>query len=78
MKKRLLLDDGPVVGCNSTAPLKHPWLPIADTACGYEFRLVAPECEGCIRRREESALDQLRALDARHTENGIGDKPNIA
>ena len=59
-------------------PQMHPWLKIDDAACGYDLRMTAPECAGCIRQREESALDQLRALDARHTENGIGDKPNIA
>jgi hypothetical protein len=40
-------------------------------ACGYDDRLTDHRCTGCRRRRAESALDQLRALDARHTENGM-------
>ena len=56
---------------NSREPMHHPWLPIADVACGYDLRMTAPECVGCIRRREESALDQLRKIDARHTEDGL-------
>ena len=58
-------------GCHRTTPLQHPWLNVADTACGYDERLTHPKCMGCYRQREESPLDQLRAIDARHTENGI-------
>jgi hypothetical protein len=49
----------------------HPWLPIRRMACGYDDRLTDHRCTGCRRRRAESALDQLRALDARHSENGM-------
>ena len=62
---------------DKTKPQRHPWLPIADAACGYDLRMTARECIGCIRRREESPLDQLRTLDARHSEDGIGDKQNL-
>ena len=58
-------------GCNRQDPLKHPWLKVADTACGYDDRLTHPKCEGCHRQRAESPLDQLRAIDARHSEDGI-------
>lgn len=56
---------------NTQTPMPHPWLPIADAACGYDQRLSAPECAGCIRRRREGPLDQLRALDDRHSEDGL-------
>jgi hypothetical protein len=59
-------------GCNRSGPLAHPWIPsIPDVACGYDCRLFDPRCAGCYRARAESPLDQLKALDARQTENGI-------
>jgi hypothetical protein len=58
-------------GCWRTKPLPHPWEPrILDTACGYDERMRHAGCAGCHRQREESPLDQLRAMDARHTEDG--------
>lgn len=57
--------------CWGTTPHVHPWLPIADMACGYDQRLADPGCAGCIRCRAESALQQLQRLDARHTEDGL-------
>lgn len=58
-------------GCWSSEAVPHPWEDIADVACGYDYRLTSPRCTGCHRAREESTLDQLRALDARHTEDGL-------
>lgn len=59
-------------GCWRSTPLLHPWKPeILDVACGFDGRMASPKCDGCFRQREESPLDQLRALDARHTEDGI-------
>lgn len=59
-------------GCWRDEPLRHPFEPrILDTACGFDSRMVDLKCAGCHRQREESPLDQLRALDARHTEDGI-------
>jgi len=59
-------------GCWSTTPLQHPWIPsISDVACGYDERLTYPWCQGCIRSRAESPLDQLQALDSKHSEDGI-------
>lgn len=58
-------------GCWRATPLQHPFIPaITDTACGYDERMEHSKCTGCHRQREESPLDQLRALDARHTEDG--------
>jgi hypothetical protein len=57
--------------CNTDKPQKHPWHPIADVACGYDERMTAAGCSGCHRQREESALEQLQRLDARHTVDGI-------
>ncbi|NCC40570.1 MAG: hypothetical protein EOM21_14170 [Gammaproteobacteria bacterium] len=63
-------------GCWRDTPLRHPWKPeICDTACGYDERMTHPKCAGCHRQREESPLDQLRALDARHTEDGLMKEP---
>jgi hypothetical protein len=58
-------------GCWRDGPLHHPWLPIADTACGFDARMTHSKCTGCHRQREESPLDQLQALDSRHTEDGL-------
>ena len=58
-------------GCWRDNPLHHPWQPITDVACGYDERMTHAKCTGCHRQREESPLDQLQALDARHTEDGI-------
>lgn len=49
-------------GCWSTDAMKHPWLPIADCACGFDGRLTHPKCQGCHRAREESPRMQLDAL----------------
>lgn len=54
-------------GCHTDVPVPHPWHPIQDVACGYDGRVDDARCAGCHRRREESALDQLRRLD------GVGD-----
>lgn len=51
-------------GCHRDGPLPHPWLPIADTACGYDARSFDVRCLGCHRRRPESPRDQLDALHA--------------
>lgn len=62
-----------VHGCWTDQPLPHPWEPrITDVACGYDDRMTEPKCAGCHRQRAESPLDQLRAIDARHGEDGIG------
>ena len=59
-------------GCHRTTPLRHPWIvTVANAACGYDERLTHPKCTGCYRQREESPLDQLRAIDARHSEDGL-------
>lgn len=52
-------------GCWRSSPIHHPWLPIADTACGYDERLTDPRCQGCHRSRPESPLDQLDQLNGR-------------
>ena len=52
------------LGCWRSKPLQHPWLPIADTACGYDERLTCWRCAGCHRARPESARSQLVALAA--------------
>jgi hypothetical protein len=58
--------------CHRSTPLQHPWIEeITDVACGYDERMTHAKCTGCHRQREESPLDQLQALDARHTEDGI-------
>ena len=51
-------------GCWRSEPLRHPWLPIADTACGYDERLTCLRCAGCHRARHESARSQLVELAA--------------
>jgi hypothetical protein len=56
---------GPRHGCHRTEPLPHPWLPIADAACGFDDRLTAPKCQGCRRARAESPMVQLDQLDGR-------------
>ena len=59
-------------GCNHPTPAMHPWRPeIIDCACGYDDRLVDPNCAGCHRARAESPLDQLQALDEPHNKDGI-------
>ena len=58
-------------GCHSDVPQAHPWLDIEDCACGYEHKLRDDRCRDCRKARAEDPLDQLRALDARHTEDGI-------
>ena len=61
-----------VHGCYRSTPLAHPWISeIKDVACCYDERMMHAKCAGCHRQREESPLDQLRALDARHTEDGL-------
>ena len=57
-------------GCWSQVPLKHPWLPLSDTSCGYDQRLVDPNCVGCHRAREEDALAQLQTLTQGYSEDG--------
>ena len=58
--------------CYSTEPTPHPWHDsIRDAACGYALRLEDRGCQGCWRCRSESALEQLRHLDPRHTEDGL-------
>lgn len=57
--------------CNRADPQPHPWRPIANTACGYDGRMTDKRCNGCCRQRPESALEQLQAMDKRHTENGL-------
>lgn len=49
-------------GCHTTRPRAHPWLPIADCACGFDERMTDARCAGCHRSRSESPLDQLDAL----------------
>lgn len=51
-------------GCHRVVPLPHPWLPIAETACGHDGRMIDERCQGCYRSREESPMDQLDALHA--------------
>jgi len=59
-------------GCHSSTPRAHPWCKeIEDTACGYDFRMVDDRCRDCHRARDETPLDQLAALDNRHTADGI-------
>ena len=59
-------------GCHSDMPQAHPWhKEVEDRACGYEHRLRDDRCRDCHRARAEETLDQLRALDKRHTEDGI-------
>lgn len=58
-------------GCYRTTPLHHPWEPIPDCACGFDLRMTHPKCAGCHRQREESPLDQLQAIDSRHSEDGL-------
>lgn len=59
-------------GCWRDGPLRHPWLSrVMDTACGYDERMTHTKCAGCHRQREESPLDQLQALDGRHSDDGI-------
>jgi hypothetical protein len=59
-------------GCHSDLPQNHPWhKEVEDVACGYENKLLDDLCRGCHRARAEDPLDQLSALDERHTEDGI-------
>jgi hypothetical protein len=63
-------------GCWRSTALAHPWEPrIPDVACGFDGRMTHVKCTGCHRQRVESPLDQLQALDARHTVDGL-DKDN--
>jgi hypothetical protein len=59
-------------GCNTATAEPHPWIAaITDRACGYDERLIDPDCHGCHRSRAESPLEQLHTTDPRHTENGL-------
>jgi hypothetical protein len=52
-------------GCYRHGPLPHPWLPIADVACGFDERLTDRRCQGCHRARADSPPEQLDALNGR-------------
>jgi len=50
-------------GCWRSTPFQHPWLLIADTACGFDLRMASAKCSGCHRARVESPREQLAMLD---------------